>query len=168
MNNYDKDYNLLEMPVFRLPAKKLKDDLNKEAKVDLIQAAIKKIEATLIPATKNQMKECLGRLVLHKGVGSYTEGQSIALINDYMRLLSDCPYDLLNKACDNCILDPHLQYFPQVSRIRGEMTKEMRLRQLYLGRLRKILELSEWKEERPMQPRPKELGMQLADKFKTN
>lgn len=164
--NYDKDWNLLEFPVLKTPARKIKEGVNQEAELDMVRASIVRIEATLKPAEPNQMKEVLGRLVLHKGVGNYSEGQSIALINDYMRLLSDCPYDLLFKACDECILDPNMQYFPQVGRLRDKMAKEMRLRQLYLGRLRKILELSQFKEQRPMEPRPIELGASLAAKFR--
>ena len=163
---YDKDYNLLETPVFRSPVRKLRDGVNKESEIDMIKVSIMKIEETLKPAGTNQIKEVLGRLVLHKGVGNYSDGQAIALINDYVRLLNDCPYDLLFKACDECILDPHMQYFPQIGRIRDKMAKEMTLRRLYLGRLRKILELSQFQEERPMDIRPKELGASLAERFK--
>lgn len=162
-NNLDK---LLAVPIFRTPVRKIPDNSDREVKIDLLKASITRIEATLLPADTNQLKEVLGRLALHKGVGNYSEGQAIALINDYVRLLADCPYDLLCKACDECILDPHMQYFPQVGRIRDKMAREITLRQLYLGRLRKILELSQWKEERPMDVRPQELGASLADRFK--
>ena len=166
LSNYDKEYNLLEAPVFVIPAKKIKDGESREAEIDLLKSSIKRIEYTLRPAKPQEQKEALGRLALHKGIGSYSEGHLNALINDYMRLLADCPYDLLSKACDECILDPDMQYFPQVGRLRDKMGKEMTLRQLYLGRLRKILELSSHIEQRQEKPRAKELGRSLADKFK--
>lgn len=164
---YDKDYNLLEVPVFRNPARRIKEGANQESEIDMLKGSIVRIEATLKPAETTQLKEALGRLALHKGIGQYTEGQATSLINDYVMFLGDCPYDLLTKACNECILDPHMQYFPQVGRIRDKMAKEMTLRQLYLGRLRKILELSSWKEERPMDLRPQELGASLAERFKS-
>jgi len=142
ISNYDKDYKLLDIPVLSSPIRKIPEGDNKAAQIELIEISIKKIEATLKPAEPNQIKGVLGRLALHKGIGNYSEGQAIALINDYVRLLSDCPYDLLFKACDECIVDPHMQYFPQLGRLRDKMAKEITIRQLYLGRLRKILELS--------------------------
>lgn len=163
---YDKSFNLLEVPAFRNPARKIRDGVNQEAEIDMVKASILKLEDTLKPAESMQLKEVLGRLALHKGIGNYSEGQAVALINDYVRLLADCPYDLLCKACDECILDPNMQYFPQVGRIRDKIAKEITLRQLYLGRLRKILEISQWKEERPMDVRPQELGASLANRFK--
>jgi hypothetical protein len=166
--NYDKNFNLLDAPVFMSPARKIPEGVNQEAQIDLLKDSISRIEATLKPATTIQLKDVLGRLALHKGVGNYTEGQAVALINDYVRLLSDCPYDLLDKACDECILDPNMQYFPQVGRIRDKMGKEMHLRQLYLGKLRKILELSEHKEQRDLERNPQHLGAQLAARFKAN
>jgi len=166
LSHYDNNYKLLEVPVFNSHAKKIKEGVNHEAEVDLLKGSISMVESTLKPAEQNQIKEALGRLALHKGIGNYTEGQSIALINDYMRLMADCPYDLLTKACDACILDPHMQYFPQVGRLRDKMGKEMILRQLYLGRLRKILELSTHQEQRQTEVRPKELGAMLAARFK--
>jgi len=166
ISNYDSNFNLLPEPKFAVAARKIPEGINQEAKIDLLKDSISRIEATLKPATTIQLKDVLGRLALHKGVGNYTEGQAVALINDYVRLLSDCPYDLLNKACDECILDPNMQYFPQVGRIRDKMGKEMTLRQLYLGRLRKILELSQFEEQKPMDARPKELGASLAGRFK--
>lgn len=166
ISNYDKDYNLLETPVFREPARKIKDGADREGKIDLLKIAIGKIEQTLKGAEPNQIKECLGRLALHKGIGTYNENQANVLINDYIRFLTSYPYDLLFKACDDCILDPHMQYFPQVGRITDKMMGEIRLRQLFLGRLRKILELSQFEEQKPMEPRPQELGAQLAQRFK--
>lgn len=168
IGNCDKDFKLLDTPVFMRPARKIPEGVNQEAEIDMLKAAILRVEATLKPAEPYQRKEVLGRLALHKGVGNYTEGQATALINDYIRLLSDCPYDLLDKACDECILDPHMQYFPQIGRIRDKMGKQMHLRQLYLGRLRKILELSEHKEQRELERNPEHLGAQLAARFKSN
>lgn len=162
IKNYDSNYNLLPAPEFLMPPRKLKEDFE----VELLQISINRLEDTLKPANQVQLKEALGRLALHKGVGHYTDGQAIALINDYVKLLHDCPPDLLNKACDECILDPAMQYFPQVGTIRAKMAREITIRQLYLGRLRKILEISKFKEERPLDIRPKELGAQLAERFK--
>ena len=166
ISNYDKDYNLLETPVFREPARKIKDGVDKEGKIDLLKISIAKIEATLKGAEPNQIKECLGRLALHKGIGAYNENQANVLINDYLRFLTNYPYDLLFKAIDDCILDPYMQYFPQIGRITDKMMGEIRLRQLFLGRLRKTLELSQFPEEKPMEPRPQELGAELAKRFK--
>jgi hypothetical protein len=59
-----------------------------------------------------------------------------------------------------------MQYFPQVGRIRDKMAREMHLRQLYLGRLRKILELSEPQELREQERNAGHLGAQLAARFK--
>jgi len=132
----------------------------------MVKDSIAKFEVALRPATTSQLKDVLGKLALHKGIGNYSETQALSLISDYVRLLSDCPYDLLCKACDECILDPHMQYFPQVGRIRDKMGREMTLRQLYLGRLRKILDLSDYREMQPMKPRPQELGGSLAERFK--
>lgn len=134
--------------------------------MDMVKASIAKFEAALKPAETTQLKDVLGKLALHKGIGNYSDAQALSLISDYVRLLADCPYDLLCKACDECILDPHMQYFPQVGRIRDKMAKEMTLRQLYLGRLRKILELSEYKEDREPVRNSEHLGAQLAARFK--
>lgn len=163
---YDKNYNPRAVPVFRCAPRKIVEGGNQEAELDLVRASIEGLERSLKPAATNQIKESLGRLVLHKGVGSYTEGQASVLINDYIRFLSDCPHDLLAKACDECILDPDMQYFPQVGRIRAKFTQEITMRQLYLGRLRKILELSECKERRADTPNPQAISAGLARRFK--
>lgn len=168
MASYDNNLTLLEMPVFKTPVRRIKDDASKEGRIDLLKAGIMKIEATLKPAEPDQLKEQLGKLMLHKGFGNYNEGQWTAVLKDYMRLLGRYPYDLICKACDECICDPDMVYFPQVGRIKQKMDKEITIRCLYLERLRKILECSEGQEMRQEEPRAKELGAMLAARFRSN
>lgn len=50
ISNYDKDYNLLPVPVFQNPPRKVKDD----SEIELLKSSIEKIEETLRPATTMQ------------------------------------------------------------------------------------------------------------------
>lgn len=142
MNCYDSEYKLIELPAFKTQPRHIKDDENKAGKVDLLKAAITRLQASIAPAEPAQIKGHLGRLVLHKGIGSYEPNHWSILINDYIKFVGKYPADLIEKACDDCICDPEMEFMPKVGRLVSKMENEYKIRCMFLARMRKILSLS--------------------------
>lgn len=163
---YDGDYNLLDIPRFRGAPRKLNDDDSLRNKLESLRTSIAKIQEILNPATLNEMKEHLGRLLIHKGRGNYNEEHWGVLMDDYIKFLSIYPSDLLEKSCNECICDASIQYFPQVGLLINKMKAEFSLRKMYLARLEKILELSIGSQEIKINtPQAKQTTTALAAKL---
>lgn len=133
----------MELPAFKTQPRHIKDDENKAGKIDLLKASITRLEASIAPAESAQIKGHLGRLVLHKGIGSYEPSHWNILINDYIKFVGKYPADLIEKACDDCICDPETEFMPKVGRLVSKMENEYKIRCMFLARMRKILALSE-------------------------
>jgi hypothetical protein len=82
-----------------------------------LQEELDRLDYRMRPATHDEIKVCLGKIILHFPMTNMTQHEKTLLLEDYIAELGRFPADILAGVCREYCLNTESEFFPKAARL---------------------------------------------------